>query len=150
MWCEETEGRLEIVDMQPLSPLLRYALGLWVVEGGVALPLQGVEEGSEEGPFVYLFEVSKLTTIVVENKVCLFTCVCLCVCACVLVCVHVYLCVCMCTCVCARTCVCCVCVCVCVRADGCSMEGIHHVNLIHPDSLSAATHDALVYVSAWF
>ena len=84
VWSEDCEGQLEIVDMQPLAPLLHYALCLWVVEGGVGLPVQGVDEGDEEGPFVYLFTASNLTTIVVENKVCVCVRVCVCgACACV-------------------------------------------------------------------
>lgn len=58
---------MEIVDLLPFAPLLHHAICQWVVERGVVLPVQGVEDKGEL--LVYSSTASNLTTIVVENKV---------------------------------------------------------------------------------
>ena len=63
---EDCEGEIEIVDLLPFHPIIEPALSQLVVEKGV----EGVVKGGEAEMVTYTFTTPNLTTILVENKVC--------------------------------------------------------------------------------
>ena len=70
VFTEDCEGEIEIVDLLPFNPIVDPALCRLVVERGVC---GEVRDGNGE-LFMYTFTTPHLTTIVVENKVNMYSC----------------------------------------------------------------------------
>ena len=66
MFTEDCEGEIEIVDLLPFNPVVDSALCRLVMERGVSVD---VRDGGGDLS-VYTFTTPHLTTIVLENKVC--------------------------------------------------------------------------------